>query len=171
MTKDTKLDLLWWLAFLRTFNGTMPIANTRPSTSVSIDSCKLAGGGFYQGDFVYTPWSQEMTSMPINYLEVLSLEPAAYRWAHLWRNKRVYVHCDNQCAVTIINKGSSRNPTVMSSLRRVFWLSVVYNFRIRAVYYPGISNRLSDCVSRLHEPGGVERLFQCMTNLGFYNSR
>jgi len=31
---------------------------------------------------------------------------AAYQWGPLWANKKVYVHCDNQTAVAIINKES-----------------------------------------------------------------
>ncbi len=58
----------------------------------------------------------------------------------------------------IINKGSAKHPLVMESLRRVFWLSAMYNFRMRAVYYPGRFNVLADSVSRLHEPNAWERL-------------
>ena len=165
-TRDMKLDLLWWLSFMRTFNGTMPMVDCRPATPVSIDACKLAGGAFYHGDFVHTPWTKELLSLPINYLEVLALEPAVVRWAPLWRNKKVYIHCDNVTACSIINKGSCKNSQVMDSLRRVFWYSAVFNFRLRAVYYRGVSNRLADGASRLHEPGGLHRLLQIMSNTG-----
>ena len=47
VTHDMKLNLLWWLSFMRTFNGTMPMVDCRPATPVSIDACKLAGGAFY----------------------------------------------------------------------------------------------------------------------------
>ena len=166
VTRDMKLDLLWWLSFMRTFNGTMPMVDCRPATPVSIDACKLAGGAFYHGDFVHTPWTKELLSLPINYLEVLALEPAVVRWAPLWRNKKVYIHCDNVTACSIINKGSCKNSQVMDSLRRVFWYSAVFNFRLRAVYYRGVSNRLADGASRLHEPGGLHRLLQIMSNTG-----
>jgi hypothetical protein len=49
----------------------------------------------------------------------------------------------------------------------VFWLSAVFNFRLKAVYYDGKSNFLSDSVSRLHETGGVQRLVLNMTNSGY----
>jgi hypothetical protein len=64
---------------------------------------------------------------------------AAYQWGPLWANKKVYVHCDNQTAVAIINKESCNNPFVSESLRQVFWLSIYFNFRIKAVYYKGSS--------------------------------
>lgn len=167
VTKDMKLDILWWLDFMQYFNGTMEIMEYRPSTSLSIDACKVAAGAFHNGDFIYTPWSKETSSLPINYLEVLSLEPAVQRWAHLWANKRVFVHCDNQAACAIIRKGSSKHPVVMQSLRRIFWMSAVYNFRLVPVYYPGNFNVLSDLVSRLHEGNNLERLKSHMCNLGY----
>ena len=152
---------------MQTFNGTMPMIDCRPATPCSIDSCKLAGGAFYQGDFVHTMWKPEIQSLPINYLEVLALEPAVTRWAPLWTNKKVFIHSDNQAACSIINRGSCRNPVVMDSLRRVFWLSAVFNFRLKAVYYRGASNVLADCASRLHEPGKLQNLLQNMNNIGY----
>ena len=150
-----------------TFNGTMPIVDCRPATPIAIDACKVAAGAFYHGDFVHTPWSPKTATLPINYLEVLALEPAVRRWAPALANKKVFVHCDNIAACSIINKGSSKNYVVMDSLRRVFWLSAVFNFRLRAVYYSGESNFLADSVSRLHEPGGVPRLMSYINNIQF----
>ena len=165
VTIDMKKDIIWWLDFMRTFNGIMPMINCRPATPIAIDSCKLAAGAFYHGDFVYTPWSPEIATLPINYLEVLALEPAIRRWAPALCNKKVYVHCDNMVTCSIINKGSSKNTIVMDSLRRVFWLSAIFNFRIKAVYYRGVSNFLADSVSRLHEPGGINRMISYFNNM------
>ena len=153
---------------MRTFNGTVPMIDCRPSTPCSIDSCKLAGGAFYRGDFVHTQWKPEITSLPINYLEVLALEPAVMRWTPLWSNKKVFIHSDNQAACSIINRGSCKNAVVMDSLRRVFWLSTVFKFRLRAVFYKGSSNILADSVSRLHEPGKFQHLLQSMRNIGYF---
>ena len=51
----------------------------------------------------------------------------------------------------MINKGSTRNPVVMTYLRHLFWLSATYNFIIRAVHIAGKLNTTVDHVSRLHE--------------------
>lgn len=158
LTRDMLADIHWWLHFLPTFNGCTPMIENRPAAPVSIDACNNAAGAFFLGDCVYTPWDNNTQDLCISYKEVLALEPAATCWAPYWSNKKVYVHSDNQAAVAIINKGSSKNSMVMDSLRRVFWLSAIYNFRLQAVYYPGPSNFLADAVSRLHEPGGVQRL-------------
>ena len=152
-------------------NGSMKIIDDRSAVSISVDACKIASGSFFQGDFIYAPWTAKTALLPINYLEVLSLEIAARRWSHLWTNRLVYVHCDNVAACAIINKGSSKHPTVMDSLRRVFWLSAFYNFRIKPVFYPGKFNILADNVSRIHECNGIDRLYNNMAKVGFYYCR
>ena len=154
VTADMRADLKWWLCFMDTFNGSVKILDKRPTTPVFIDACPVASGCFYEGQFVYTPWDtwSGTDHLHINHKEALSLEPAVAQWASQWSNKKVIVHCDNQAAVSMLNKCSSRDPTVMASLRRIFWWSAKYNFRICAIYYPGKDNFIADAVSRLHEP-------------------
>ena len=83
-------DLLWWKACAEFFNGTMPMVDPRPSAPVCIDACPTGGGAFYAGDWFHIPWSSwpGVLGKHINYLEVLTLEPALHRWASLWKNKK-----------------------------------------------------------------------------------
>lgn len=154
ITRAMKADIDWWLNFMQLFNGSTPIVDSNPAISITTDACPIAAGAVYGNQYVYTPWSSWKgleADLPINYLEVLALEPAVQAWGPEWRDHTIYVHCDNMAAVAIINKGSCRNPTVMASLRRIFWWSAVCNFRLKAKFYPGISNVWADTVSRLHE--------------------
>ena len=170
VTRDMKLDMLWWIAFLEQWNGTKSMVQQRPATSVSIDASGLASGAYYRGLPVYAPWHvcwPAASDLHINHKEVLALEIAASQFAHLWENKTVYVHSDNQCAVACIRKGTSKHPLVMSSLRRVFWLSAIFNFRIKSVYYPGIRNSLADRCSRLYEHNGIQKLNDVISNSCF----
>lgn len=167
VTVDIKLDCEWWLKFMNVFNGSTPIIDNRKGIPVSIDACPKATGAFFIHDWVYCPFKQnsDEDNLHINFKEVLALEPAAQVWGHLWSNRKVFVHTDNQAAACIINKGTCRNSVVMKALRRIFWLSAVYNFRLRAVYYPGRNNELADAVSRLHESKGLNRLNRLLCNL------
>lgn len=161
MTKDIRRDVVWWITFLQDFNGTIPMIDSRPAAPVCIDACNVGAGAVFRGDCVYTRWQDVLhnpTSVHINAKEVLALEPAACVWAPAWANQKVYVYTDNQVAACVINKGSSKDKLIMDSLRRIFWLSVHYNFRLKALYYPGERNVIADAVSRLHEPGGWNRL-------------
>lgn len=160
ITLDMKADIQWWLDFLPSFNGQMPMVDNRPAAPVSIDACTTGAGAFYLNQFVYTPWD---TAWPqaarehINHKEVLALYPAVCAWAADWQNKKIYVHCDNQAACGIINRGHSKHPLVMAVLRQIWRLSVVFNFRLRAVYYPGTHNHLADCVSRFDDPDKLQQ--------------
>ena len=50
----------------------------------------------------------------------------------------------------------------MEVLRSVFWCSAIWNFRLKAVFYPGVRNVLADAVSRLETPGGFDRLMSLL---------
>ena len=154
VTADMRADIIWWLGYMDVFNGSVRMLDDRPTTPVYIDACSIACGAFHGSDFVYTPWQswKGTETLHINHKETLSILPAICRWSSKWTNKRVVVHCDNQAAVSILNKGSSRNPLVMEYLRQVFWFPAMYNFRIQAVYHPGSENYMADAISRLHEP-------------------
>ncbi|XP_052809111.1 uncharacterized protein LOC128237559 [Mya arenaria] len=39
VTQDMKSDMLWWLEFMKAFNGTMKIIDDRSALSISIDAC------------------------------------------------------------------------------------------------------------------------------------
>lgn len=156
---DILEDVRWWIAFLESFNGTMEMIDPRPTTPLYTDACTLAAGAVYENKFAYVPWQNwpHTSHLHINVKETLAIEMALRRWALELRNRKAVIHCDNRTAVANLNRKTSRNPTIMSSLRRMFWLSAKYNFRIQAVFIPGVSNGLADAVSRLHEGEGLWR--------------
>jgi hypothetical protein len=169
-TLDMKADIQWWLEILPFFNGQMPMVDTRPAAPVSIDACTAAAGAFYLDQYIYTPWDTawpQVAGEHINHKEVLALYPAVCAWAPLWRDKKIFVHCDNQTACAIINRGHCKHPLVMDVLRRIYHMSVGYNFRLRAVYYPGAANRLADCASRLHEQNKFEQFQAALSHTCF----
>lgn len=153
VTREVKADVDWWLRFLSTFNGTMEMVDSRPLTPIYTDACPVACGGVFRNEFVYLPFASwpEAEPLSINMKETLAVEVALRHWAPHLRNKKVLLHVDNQSAVYILNKGASKDKVVMESLRRLFWLSSTYNFRLMAVYYPGVENCYADAISRLHE--------------------
>lgn len=153
ITRAMRADMEWWLTYLESFNGNVPMIDPRPLTPIYTDACLTSAGAVFGSDFVYYPWKgwPEATSCPINAKETLAFEIALTSWAHKLKDRKILIHCDNQCAVATINKGSSRNPVVMASLRRIFWLSVKFNFKIIAKYYSACENKIADAVSRFHE--------------------
>ena len=154
VTQDMREDLEWWIHFLDVFNGLTPMVDSRPVLPIWADACPVAAGAVFGREYVYTPFNSwpGASGLHINHKEALAIESAATRWAHRWSNHRVLVYCDNHAAVGILNKGSCRDAFMMQSLRRIFWLSAKFNFKLRVIYYPGIVNVVADAVSRLQEP-------------------
>ena len=151
-------DLAWWAEFLRLFNGKQLLLDSRPVVDVQTDACfdgmGGGGGGVYAGDWAYVHFASalpHLSDLHITQKETLAVVMAAERWAPAWSNRHVIIHCDNHTAVSIINKGSTPNAFILPYLRRLFWLSACFNFRITARYIPGHSNCIADALSRMHD--------------------
>ena len=153
-TPEFYADLLWWSQFLQVFNGKRMFLDTVPELTVQTDACFEAAGAIFNGDWRYFNFGAEskvLTDLHINYKEVLAVVMAAENWRDKWTNRHIIIHSDNQAAVSIINKGSTENPIIMYYLRRLFWLSAIFNFRITAKYIEGENNVIADdAISRLH---------------------
>ena len=154
LSKDFHADLDWWHAFLQEFNGKCDFLDSRPVTSLHTDACSSALGASFGSDWFYSKLHvdfPELVSLHINFKEAICVVLSVLRWAPCLRNKRVHVFCDNTAAVAMLNKGTTRSPIMMIYLRLLFWLSAVFNFRLRAFHVPGVENSYADHISRLHE--------------------
>ena len=171
ISSDMRADLLWWSQYLRFFNGKALILHALvPTHSVYTDACNAAAGMCYKGDWSYVNWQADLpqaANWHINYKETLAIVIATFRWASFWRNSHVEILTDNITAKSIINKGTSKNPNIMPFIRRVFWLSALYNFKITAKFIPGIKNNVADTISRLHEGGQLFVLESLLRPPGF----
>lgn len=155
LSGNIRADISWWQSFMTSFNGKSMLLDHQPITSVFTDSCDLAAGGIFNGDWFYLNWELDwplVAKLHINSKEILAVFLAVCRWAPHWRNKRICIQSDNSVTVAAINKGTSKNPFLMACLRVLFWLSATYNFHIKARFIRGVSNVVADGVSRLHEP-------------------
>ena len=112
---------------------------------------------FYSNLLVDAP---ALAGLHINLKEALCIVFALERWAPFLSNKVVHIYCDNTAAVGMLNKGSSRNPLMMIYLRRLFWSSAIYNFRLKVFHVPGALNVVADHVSRLHEHAHLAAFLQ-----------
>ena len=162
---EFRKDVFWWHNFLQVFNGKHLLLNKLPIVDTKTDACQLAVGAYFRGDWVYSfllADAPPLAPLHINYKEAFAICLAARCWAPQWANHCVIIECDNQPAVAMINKGSTKNPVVMAWLRDLFWLSAVYNFRIQAVYVPGKYNIISDSISCLHEYVALVRFYNIL---------
>ena len=161
-TPEFRKDLFWWQHFLAVFNGKRLLHSKVPIADVETDASQDAVGSYFRGDWEYSflPADAPLVApLQINFKEAFAIYLAARRWGPQWTNHHVIIHCDNQAAVTMITKGTTANPTVMSWLRHLFWLSAIHNFRLTAVYVPGIDNIRADHISRMHNGVALLQLY------------
>lgn len=154
LTLDFHRDMVWWHEFLDIFNGKCEFHDLRPITDLQTDACNQSVGAFFQGDWFYSNLVVDhpsLSQLHINFKEALCVVLAAMRWAHTWQNKTIHVYCDNTAAVAMLSKGTTRHPTMMIYLRKLFWLSANFNFRLKVFHVPGVDNVIADHISRLHD--------------------
>ena len=161
-TPGFRKDLFWWQSFLAVFDGKRIVHSKVPIADVETDASQEAVDSYFRGDWVYSflPADAPLVApFHINVKEAFAIYLAAKRWGPQWANHHVIVHCDNQAAVAMINKGTTANPIIMSWLRHLFWLSAIHNFRLTAVYVPGIDNIRADRISRMHNGVALIQLY------------
>lgn len=153
LTAEFRKDLVWWRRFLREYNGVSMINTaqwTSPDEVFSTDACLAGCGGVCDGQYfhaVFPPFISEQT-LDISSLELLTIVVALKLWGARWAGLRITVRCDNEAAVTVVNTGRCRNPFMNSCLREICYFAAIYEFEIRAVHVPGVSNHLADLLSR-----------------------
>jgi hypothetical protein len=166
LSKEFYRDTQWWLAFLRHFNGVVYYGGGDVH-HVHVDACNKACGVFWGGDWQYSVFHRDnprASRLHINYKEVCGAVLAVTRWAPCWTNSSVIIHTDSTVTKAVLNKGRSKNSYINDLLRHMCWLSVKYNFSVRAIHVPGLINSLPDAISRLHEPGKPQALQTLLNN-------
>ena len=168
LNREARADLEWWSKALTLFHGSTCFIQdlSPPDSDFKTDACRIGGGGWYKNDWFYINFKIDYPSFEhahINCLELLTVLEGARRWGHHWRGQHIRVHSDNSSTVQAINKGTSHSPLFMLCLRQLFWISVLYDFRITAVHIKGEDNYLSDMISRIHMPKMAESFLNCMS--------
>jgi hypothetical protein len=174
ISDDVKADLRWWGDFLRIFNGkVLALHAAAPHHIAYTDASNIAAGLYFNTDWAYLNWALDFPQaedMHINYKETVAIFLAALRWGPQWSNSYVTVYTDNVTAKSIVNKGTSKNPKIMPLIRKLFWLSALYNFYLKVEFIPGADNIMADTISRLHENGNLCKLEALINNGLCYNS-
>lgn len=155
LNKGAKEDIIWWATALDIFHGfaQFPCDIPLPNYVFATDASMEGGAGHFLQDWFYVNWAldfPEQRNKHITFLELETVVIAARRWGRHWHGLHIHVRSDNVACVAAINKSSSRSPELMSLIRELFWLSVLYDFKISASHIPGDLNFLADRLSRLN---------------------
>ncbi|KAK3746307.1 hypothetical protein QZH41_015390, partial [Actinostola sp. cb2023] len=150
LNAQLRADLAWWTEFLGVFNGKTFFVESEPVQldEFSTDACPVGGGG----DWFYINWDTDqprLADVHINLQETFTVLAALERWKEELRDQWITVRTDNTTTLSAINKGTSGNTLVMQWLRKIFWLSATYNFRVTSRYISTASNTMADAISRI----------------------
>jgi len=153
LTAEFRKDIAWWRRFLREYDGVSRISTaqwTSPGEVFTTDACLTGCGGVCNDQYfhaVFPPFVSEQ-NLAISSLELLSIVVALKLWGPRCTGLRLTFRCDNEAAVTVLNTGRCRNSFMDSCLREICYFSARYEFEVRAVHVPGVSNPLADLLSR-----------------------
>ena len=158
---EMKLDLETWLQFLdhpsiysRNF---MDMDTSLSSEDIDFYTDASANpllgcGGICEGNWFIQQWDENFIKRckpSINYLELYAMTVAIYSWIHKFKNRRVYIFCDNMSVVQMVNNTTSSCKNCMVLLRIIVLKALTHNVKINVKHVPGKLNNFSDWLSRL----------------------
>ena len=161
VNQEIKSDLSMWKQFLDT-----PDVYSRPFmefVTLDVDDINMYSdaskslihgglGAICDSDCMMTPWDYlfiEEQDISIEYLELYAVTVAVLALIHKFKNKKIYLFCDNMSVVHMINNSSSTCRNCMVLIRWITLWGLKYNVRVFTKFVPKKSNGLADSLSRL----------------------
>jgi hypothetical protein len=153
LNKETRSDIQAWLIFVESFNGKCLFLSDRWETSEQLnlytDASNIGFGGLFRKHWFAIKWPTDWLKYHITIREFFPIVVAIQLWGNALSNKCVTFFTDNSGVVHIINKQSSKDPTIMKLVRKFVVLTLQFNILFKAVHIPGIKNTAADHLSRL----------------------
>ena len=109
-------------------------------------------GAFCNKSWTYGVWEEDFmheNELSIEYLELFGVTVGVLNWIHRFKNKRIFLFCDNQSVVHMINGSTSSCKNCMVLIRIITLESLIQNVRIYAKFVPTKQNGIADSLSRL----------------------
>ena len=158
---DVRKDLLMWQEFLHYADVTMycrPFMDFLDWTVEDIqmysDASKsevLGFGAYCQNDWIKEIWPEGWIAEndpSIEFLELFVLTAGVLTWIRRFRNRRIWLFCDNESVVFMVNKMSLRCGKCMNLLRLIALEAMRQNAKINIKHIRSKDNILSDALSR-----------------------
>ena len=157
ITKSVREDLQVWRTFLLSYNRKSFFLDfnflSQNLLRFYTDSSSTIGyGGVFSTHWFSGLWSTECLRLNIALLEIYPIYLALVFWGPLLANKCVMIMSDNIAVVHILNKYTSKDPTIMIIVRLIVLACMKYNVFIRSQHLPGKFNILPDLLSRNQVP-------------------
>ena len=69
-------------------------------------------------------------------------------WAHQWKDKKIWVKCDNMVVVEVLTSGKTKDATLVACASNTWMLSALFNISIHIEHIAGKLNVIADSLSR-----------------------
>ena len=189
-----RMDLETWLEFLNHPNIyarkfiDLDLSVSSEDVDFYIDATannQLGCGGISNNDWFIMQWDEKFIKShnpSINYLELYAVTVAVLNWLHKFANHRIYIFCDNQSVVHMINNNTSKCKNCMVLIRLIVLKALQMNVKVNAKHVIGKQNKYADILSRLkykefwklarsenrqfnHKPSPIPDILQSMDKL------
>ena len=157
--RQMRKDIEWWIEFTEHFDGITIMPPGRwnaPDTVLSSDAALQGGGGWSEQrceafHTKFPSWLTDRKDVFINELELITIIVALKVWSRDVEHKNILAYCDNEVSVEVVNSGRAKNNFTQACLREICYIMATNNAMLKLVHISGISNRISDCLSRWDE--------------------
>ena len=151
ISKQLKRDLEWWTQVPSRHNGA-PIWKPVETAYLHCDSSSF-GWGAVLNDCLEARgvWTGGDRQEHITYKELKAVRLAIKSFLPELRGRRLLLHEDNQSVVGVLTNLTSRSPTMMNELRKLFLLTDTNDVKIRVAYIRSAANIWADKLSRIED--------------------
>ena len=138
ITEENRLDLMAWKHFL-----TSPDSYYRPFMEMvslnakdidmysdALGNYSLGFGAYCGPEWTFGQWDREFCTHhkpSIEYLELFAVTVGVINWIRIFRNRRIYLFCDNEAVVHMINNSTSSCRNCMILIRLITMESIKWN--------------------------------------------
>ena len=148
LSEEMRLDIRWWLTYIRGFNGVDFIINPNViNFSYKGDACLDGGGGYHLKEYWSRPLPGWMT-VPIHLKEFWVLLVSIKLWGPRWSGSAVELFVDNMAVVMTCTNQKPSDPTMAAFLREFLYLVVHFKFHPVVSYINTKENFVADFLSR-----------------------
>ena len=158
LNNGAREDIEWWSDFLPTWKRATIIPENYELRDSDIrlatDASKRGFGGVFGNQWVQAAWPRTMVALnkglaiDIDYLELFAIYAACATWGHLWAGNRIVIYTDNLPITDVWQMGTSKSPSLMSLVRKIFLEAAEYEYCLALKYLPGKLNVQADSLSR-----------------------
>lgn len=174
LSQGCRQDIEWWNRYLRRFNGVEMLYQTDPlglslvqlldtTALVNCGDAQPRGGGSYFGSEYWSRsfpnWLQD-PNIPIHLKEFWVVVASAWLWAEQWRGSIVYIFCDNDAVVEVLEKERPKDPKMLELLQEFLYIVCTRGFTPVFRKVGTKENETADYISRVHDHATTATYFK-----------